>query len=222
MVRIHGAGSSTLALDASSVIPGVSDGFVVASGRSRLAQKKHIPSVDDPVSRLENMGKERVKKLKDLRETAQIMGVELLDGAHWTVTKVGDFKRLAKEADKNGHLRQKMLHILKMSEKAWDETKDHALMAVTNDTRMRAWYRQGRDILGLVYSCYLGETELERAVALIEGEEVHLKEHLKPSQRKLVRDLEKEAKECWWIPGHPGWTFYPFDSEDFKQVGIIF
>ncbi|GMH36359.1 hypothetical protein BSKO_04227 [Bryopsis sp. KO-2023] len=209
MVRILSTGTLT----PSMVVPGISDGFVVASGRSRLAQKKHIPSVDDPVSRLENMGKERVKKLKDLRGT----GVEVPDGVPWVILKVGDFRQLALEADKDGQLKQKMLHILKMSEKAWDETRDHALMAVTNDTRMRAWYRQTGGNVGLVYSCYLGETDMDRAVALIQDDEMFLKEHLAPAQRELVRDLQKEASECWWRPGHPGWTFYPFDSETFKQ-----
>lgn len=211
---------STGPQDKAVVIPVVSDGFVVASGRSRLAQKKHIPSVDDPVARLENMGKERVKKLRDLRATACVMGVDLPEGQQWKIIKVGDFRMLALNADKDGQLRQKMLHILKMSEKAWDETRDHALMAVTNDTRMRAWYRKSSVSVGLVYSCYLGETDLDRAVALIEEDEIHLKEHLTPDQRNLVRTLQKEAYDCWWQPGHPGWTFYPFDSESFKQVRI--
>ena len=212
MVKISSPG----ALPGHLVLPAVSEGFVVASGRSRLAQKKCIPSVDDPVGRLEHMGKERVKKLRDLVSTARIMGVDLPVNMPHEVSKVGHFRGLALEADKDGQLRQKMLHILKMSEKAWDETRDHALLAVTNDTRMRAWYQEESGE-GLVYTCYLGDTDLERPVALIQGGKVILKERQAPQQRELVRDLQQKARKAWWEPGHPGWMFYPYDSERFAE-----
>eukprot|EP00803_Ostreobium_quekettii_P007323 evm.model.scf_252EXC.5 EVM.evm.TU.scf_252EXC.5 scf_252EXC:98868-107230(+) len=212
MVKISSPG----ALPGHLVLPAVSEGFVVASGRSRLAQKKCIPSVDDPVGRLEHMGKERVKKLRDLVSTARMMGVDLPVNMPHEVSKVGHFRGLALEADKDGQLRQKMLHILKMSEKAWDETRDHALLAVTNDTRMRAWYQEESGE-GLVYTCYLGDTDLERPVALIQGGKVILKERQAPHQRELVRELQQKARKAWWDPGHPGWMFYPYDSEDFSE-----
>ncbi|CAD7699229.1 unnamed protein product [Ostreobium quekettii] len=212
MVKISSPGS----LPGHMVLPAVSEGFVVASGRSRLSQKKCIPSVDDPVARLEHMGKERVKKLRDLVATARQMGVDLPRDMPHEVSKVGHFRGLALEADKDGQLRQKMLHILKMSEKAWDETRDHALLAVTNDTRMRAWYQESSGE-GLVYTCYLGDTDLERPVALIQSGKVVLKDRQTPLQRELVRDLQQKARKAWWDAGHPGWMFYPYDSEDFAE-----
>ena len=42
----------------------VSEGFVVATRRTRTAGKVEIPNVDDHVSKLEHMGKETVKKLQ--------------------------------------------------------------------------------------------------------------------------------------------------------------
>lgn len=216
MVKVTAPGH----LPPQTVIPAISDGFVVASGRSRLAQKKCIPSVDDPVGRLEHMGKERVKKLRDLANTARNMGVDLPDGMSPEVSKVGHFRSLALVADKDGQLRQKMLHILKMSEKAWDETRDHALLAVTNDTRMRAWHKEGVEE-GLVYMCYLGETDLERPVALLQDGKVILKDRWNAQQRDQVRALQSDARRAWWMDRHPGWMVYPYDTEEFAQNPLL-
>jgi hypothetical protein len=49
----------------------VSEGFVVTTRRTRNDVKADIPSVDDPISKIRNMGKETVKKLFDLRTAAQ-------------------------------------------------------------------------------------------------------------------------------------------------------
>lgn len=49
----------------------------VATRRTRTAGKADIPSVDDPVSKLEHMGKETVKKLGDLATAAEQAGVEI-------------------------------------------------------------------------------------------------------------------------------------------------
>ena len=48
----------------------ISEGFVVATRRTRTAGKVDIPSIDDHVSKLEHMGKETVKKLGDIRTAA--------------------------------------------------------------------------------------------------------------------------------------------------------
>lgn len=52
---------------------------------------------------------------------------------------VGEFKMLALRADQDGHLRQKLQHVLKLSKEKWDEARDHAMRAVVADNRMRAW-----------------------------------------------------------------------------------
>lgn len=49
----------------------VSEGFVVATRRTRTAGKVDIPTMDDPVGKLEHMGKETVKKLQDIQAAAQ-------------------------------------------------------------------------------------------------------------------------------------------------------
>jgi hypothetical protein len=56
----------------------ISEGFVVATRRTRTAGKVDIPSIDDHVSKLEHMGKETVKKLADIHAAAAQV-LELLD-----------------------------------------------------------------------------------------------------------------------------------------------
>ncbi|CAD7695266.1 unnamed protein product [Ostreobium quekettii] len=214
----------SVSISPQQTVPAVSLGFVVASGRSRLAQKKCIPSMDDPLSKLEHMGKERVRKLKDLQIASAQLHLSLPSSLPEEITKVGHFKSLVLQADKDGHLKQRLLHVLKMSDKAWDEARDHALAAVANDTRMRAWYKNDASDqtdkdgnLGLVFVCHLGETDMERPVALIRNNDVINKDRQGPRERELVGQLQAEALAAWRRDNHPGWTFYPFDSEDYAQ-----
>eukprot|EP00803_Ostreobium_quekettii_P006247 evm.model.scf_131.5 EVM.evm.TU.scf_131.5 scf_131:33256-39556(-) len=202
-------------ISSKQVAPAISPGFVVASGRSRLAQKKCIPSMDDPLSKLEHMGKERVRKLKELRMGTAQLHLTLPPSLPDEITKVGHFKTLVLQADKDGHLKQRLLHMLKMSDKAWDEAREHALAAVANDTRMRAWYKD--DNMGLLFVCHLGETDMERPVALIRNNDVINKDRQGPRDRELVGQLQNEALKAWRKGNHPGWTFYPFDSEVYAQ-----
>ena len=39
----------------------------------------------------------------------------------------------------DGHLRQRLQHVLKLSREKWEEARDHAMRAVVGDSRMRAW-----------------------------------------------------------------------------------
>ena len=55
----------------------VSEGFVVATRRTRTAGKVDIPNVDDHVGKLEHMGRETVKKLQDIRGSALQSGVDI-------------------------------------------------------------------------------------------------------------------------------------------------
>ncbi len=72
---------------------------------------------------------------------------------------------LALRADQDGHLRQKLQHVLKLSKEKWDEARDHAMRAVVADNRMRAWYADRRSCeLGVLFTARLGNVDLERPV----------------------------------------------------------
>ena len=53
---------------------------------------------------------------------------------------VGEFRKLALMAEADGHLRQKLQQVLKLSKEKWDDARDHAMRAVVADNRMRIWY----------------------------------------------------------------------------------
>lgn len=117
----------------------VSEGFVVATRRTRTAGKVEIPNVDDHVSKLEHMGKETVKKLADIVASAAAAGVDVRVPES-RIESVGQFRALALAAERDGHLRQKLQHVLKLSKEKWDDARDHALRAVVADGRVRVWY----------------------------------------------------------------------------------
>ncbi len=52
---------------------------------------------------------------------------------------VGEFRKLALLAEADGHLRQKLQQVLKLSKEKWDDARDHAMRAVVADNRMRIW-----------------------------------------------------------------------------------
>jgi hypothetical protein len=52
---------------------------------------------------------------------------------------VGEFRKLALLAEADGHLRQKLQQVLKLSKEKWEEARDHAMRAVVADNRMRIW-----------------------------------------------------------------------------------
>lgn len=75
---------------------------------------------------------------------------------------------LALRADQDGHLRQKLQHVLKLSKEKWDEARDHAMRAVVADNRMRAWYADRRSCeLGVLFTARLGNVDLERPVGAL-------------------------------------------------------
>ena len=53
---------------------------------------------------------------------------------------MGEFRKLALAAEADGHLRQKLQQVLKLSKEKWDEARDHAMRAVVADNRMRIWW----------------------------------------------------------------------------------
>jgi hypothetical protein len=56
-----------------------------------------------------------------------------------SLTAVGEFRKLALLAEQDGHLRQKLQQVLKLSKEKWDDARDHAMRAVVADNRMRIW-----------------------------------------------------------------------------------
>lgn len=99
-------------------------------------------------------------------------------------------------AEGDGHLRQRLQQVLKLSKEKWDEARDHAMRAVVADNRMRTWYADkvnpGR---GLLFTCRLGNVDLDRPVGLLhkksqEGHqttmEVTLMAQQTPTQREQV------------------------------------
>ncbi|KAL6767683.1 hypothetical protein ACKKBF_B36235 [Auxenochlorella protothecoides x Auxenochlorella symbiontica] len=218
------------------VVPGVvvrhavSEGFVVATRRTRTAGKVEIPNVDDHVSKLEHMGKETVKKLQDVRGSGHAAGIDIAvpDNA---INKVGEFRRLALLAEADGHLRQKLQQVLKLSKEKWEEARDHAMKAVVADNRMRIWYADKANMeVGLLFTCRLGNVDLDRPVGLLtkkaqDGAQTTMDATLMaqqtPSQRDQVRALQPAAVAAWWQGGHPGWAIYPVDSEQFLATGAL-
>jgi hypothetical protein len=208
----------------------VSEGFVVATRRTRTAGKVEIPNVDDHVSKLEHMGKETVKKLQDIRGAAVQAGVEI-NVPDNCILKVGEFRKLALMAEADGHLRQKLQQVLKLSKEKWDDARDHAMRAVVADNRMRIWYADKANMeLGLLFTCRLGNVDLDRPVGLLQKKsqdgaqttmEATLMAQQTPGQREQVRQLQPSAVGSWWQSGHPGWAIYPVDSEQFISTGVL-
>lgn len=78
---------------------------------------------------------------------------------------VGQFRKLALLAEADGHLRQKLQQLLKLSKEKWDDARDHAMRAVVADNRMRIWYADKASMaVGLLFTCRLGNVDLERPV----------------------------------------------------------
>ncbi|KAK9908084.1 hypothetical protein WJX75_002589 [Coccomyxa subellipsoidea] len=208
----------------------VSEGYVVATRRTRTAGKVEIPNVDDHVSKLEHMGKETVKKLQDIRVSAIQSGIDITVPDN-RIDKVGEFRKLALLAESDGHLRQKLQQVLKLSKEKWDDARDHAMRAVVADNRMRIWYADKASMeLGLLFTCRLGNVDLDRPVGLLQKKsqdglqttmEATLMAQQTPAQREQVRQLQPGAVASWWQPGHPGWAIYPVDSEQFMSTGAL-
>lgn len=208
----------------------VSEGFVVATRRTRTAGKVEIPNVDDHVSKLEHMGKETVKKLQDIKGAAIQAGVDINIPEN-CINKVGEFRKLSLMAEADGHLRQKLQQVLKLSKEKWDDARDHAMRAVVADNRMRIWYADKANMeVGLLFTCRLGNVDLDRPVGLLQKKsqegtqttmEATLMAQQTPAQREQVRQLQPQAVASWWQPGHPGWAIYPVDSEQFMSTGAL-
>ncbi|CAD7701631.1 unnamed protein product [Ostreobium quekettii] len=227
LVGVTGTGP----LEPSLVTPAITDDFVVATQRSKLAQKKEVPLKHDQVSTLEQMGGQRVETLSRLGDVLmkQLSLSKLPRGWPKQVDTVDDFLKLAHAVKLDSRLRKKVTSMLRMSDNQWNEACDHAMTAVPSDSRLRVWwYRNGGELgpmVGLLYSCTLGEVDLTKPQGLVE-----VVEHTYNSisydtafreEQERMDELHKQAKECWSRPRHPGWGIYPttqdFTSQDFQR-----
>eukprot|EP00878_Enallax_costatus_P004191 GHUV01004420.1.p1 GENE.GHUV01004420.1~~GHUV01004420.1.p1 ORF type:complete len:375 (+),score=98.38 GHUV01004420.1:140-1264(+) len=118
---------------------GVSNEFVVATRRVRQANKVEIPLMDDPVGKVEHVGRETMKKLADLRIAALECGLpevaSALDDNTARIETVGQFQQLLHMADTDTQLRKNLQMILKLPKDKWEETAAHAMSAVVPDFR---------------------------------------------------------------------------------------
>ena len=60
-----------------NIKPAVSEEFVVVTKRTKNLKKQEIPSLDDPISKLNHIGKETVKKLNEIKASADEMNLDL-------------------------------------------------------------------------------------------------------------------------------------------------
>ncbi|KAK9803793.1 hypothetical protein WJX73_009593 [Symbiochloris irregularis] len=209
--------------------PAVSEEFVVVTKRTKNLKKQDIPSLDDPISKLNHIGKETVKKLNELKASADEAALELpISVDLFRVTKVREFQKLARMSEADGHLQQKLKQLLKLSKEKWDAACDHAKTAVQVDNRMRAWYMPNMS-LGLLYNCTLGDIRPDYPVALVANHnhdgadfmEVIPTENQVPAQREQVRTTVQQAVRCWWSDNHEGWMIFTLGGRHFQTLEEI-
>ena len=116
---------------------------------------------------------------------------------------VGEFRKLSLMAEADGHLRQKLQQVLKLSKEKWDDARDHAMRAVVADNRMRIWYADKANMeLGLLFTCRLGNVDLDRpvgeslAAALGLEDDVNKLSVCEIAPRWLLRWLENTGWLC--------------------------
>jgi hypothetical protein len=228
-VRKHGS-------DSGSLPRLVSEGFVVATPRVRTAAKKVIPHVRDHVSKLAGVGKATQAKLADLRKAAVEAGSPGLSLPMGAVETVGEFKSLVEWASQDNARLMTMKKVLKLT-KGWEEARDHAAMAVRDDSLLRAWYLpkslqpslpMSRKWVSLVYACSQGVPHLESPVALMEMTEhgdcwlaaVGPTRSVAGGQRPPLTPptpILEAAKIAFCRPHHPGWSMLPVSTEVFLE-----
>lgn len=218
------------------VKPLISHPFVVATRRIKGNIKEDFPTVDDPVGKLEHIGKQTEDKLRDLKAAARNCNMELHlpykytleGGGRVSIQTVGQFRQLMKDAEMDTHLRKQLLQVLKMNSEQWSRAYEHAMRAVDVDNRLRKWYSQGEDAKdqGLLFPCKLGKIDLTRPVGLLQrsagGDEVvTVMDQLSYGQREQVAAMLPQAVESWAELGHVGWDLCEVDYEAFIKTGDL-
>ena len=143
-----------------NVMPLFSEGFVVATSRVRTAVKKDIPHCNDPVSKLNALGKATQDKLCDLRQAALDAGYADMVLPINSVTTVAEFRELVQWAIGNKERLKALKKLLKLT-RGWDEAVEHAMTAVEDDTLLRAWWGGGVRQPALVFAANKGTPLLD-------------------------------------------------------------
>ena len=118
------------------------------------------------------------------------------------LSAVGEFRKLALIAEADGHLRQRLQQVLKLSKEKWDEARDHAMRAVVADNRMRIWYGDKGNVgMGLLFTCRLGNVDLDRPVGLLhkkyqDGSQTTLEVTLMAQQTPAQREQVQQSQGC--------------------------
>ncbi|KAK9841626.1 hypothetical protein WJX74_008974 [Apatococcus lobatus] len=202
----------------------VSDAFVVATQRVKTAQKAEIPHIDEHVSKIEYVGVQTQAKLQDIKSAGASVGVYGLNVVHNCITTVGQFKDLVESTEKDVPLCETLKKVLNFTAKGWEVARAHALRAVATDNRMRIWLQDDKMQTGLLFRCNLGRVDLDVPVGLLRKKamaaghvtmEATLPAQQNSQERETVVRLQQAASDCWWRPGHPGWSIWPADSEQF-------
>eukprot|EP00803_Ostreobium_quekettii_P000709 evm.model.scf_1152.1 EVM.evm.TU.scf_1152.1 scf_1152:2023-9350(+) len=217
--RLYAGVPRDAAISPETVIPAVDPkGFVVATQRAKLQEKKERPFLDDPIASLEQIGGRRVETLGCLGEKK----LELPHGTPGKVHTVRDFLKLGSSIQGHPQQKKEVLTLLKMNELQWAEAWEHAETAVQADNQLRVWWFNQSDLqTGLLYECETGEVKLKHPVGLIQmADTPHVMpcKDLPQEQQDCINGLHTSATENYNKPGHPGWEVYPFDSVEFKTV----
>ncbi|WIA44482.1 hypothetical protein OEZ86_007226 [Tetradesmus obliquus] len=121
--------------DQPDIDPLVSEAFVVVTTRARSAMKSAVPSVEEPVGRLEGIGEQAVATLKALGQQQEVAS-RLPPRLH-CVEKVGQYCELLAAAKLDLKLERDLTTLFKKAD--WNKAAQHASTAVHPDFRPRVW-----------------------------------------------------------------------------------
>lgn len=213
----------------------LSEPFQVLSSRSKPNCKPEIPHIDDPVKNVEAIGDATVPKLERLTMMAQEMGIDLSTVPYPSVTKVGEFRELARLAATDKNLQDKLRKVLALTKDQWRVAHEHSMKAVTSDHRMRVWYPRAGDIRkGVLFECVQGNVLLNKPVGMIvpEGVRLETQMHSDPAKRMAMKaeieELLPLAVADWYKDSHGSWSIFvvpgteAFDLQQQPQLPMAY
>lgn len=199
----------------------LSEPFQVLSSRSKPNCKPEIPHIEDPVKNVEAIGDATVPKLERLVAMAQEMGIDLSQVPFQSVTKVGEFRELARLAATDKNLQDKLRKVLALTKDQWRVAHEHSMKAVTSDHRMRVWYPRAGDVSkGVLFECVQGNVLLNKPVGMIlpEGVCLETQMHTDPGRRMAMKaeidELLPLAVADWYKEGHGSWSVFVAPGTD--------
>ncbi|DBB17346.1 TPA: hypothetical protein ACH3X3_014387 [Trebouxia sp. C0006] len=165
-----------------------SESLEVTTQRVKGARKPVIPSSIDLVGRLEDIGKETVKKLLNFQ-----------------VAEFNELRQCAKSWPEDFKLLKQVLGLLN------SKTTDHADGMVLDDERKRLFRPEG-SLFGLIYACEDGQVKdhtlpLEAIEYTDEGQQGR---RMSPGAvgGVIVDGLIEQAEKQWKMQDHPGWNIF--------------